>query len=131
MQGWAKLSWPAVALALLQSLCALAALLAGIGTVLGISLLATFGGVLRAAQFLHADAIRLPMITAALLVAVLNLWVVGRTRRLRQNPAGAWRRRSPEARQLWHERVQVTVAVVTIILVLTEMSLHLHNHGHI
>ena len=53
---------------------------------------------MRVAVAFHTDWIRLPMIGIALAGALLNLWVLSRLRRLRSNPASAWRRgRRPKA----------------------------------
>jgi hypothetical protein len=129
--GIRALSWTAIGFALLQSVCALALALAGGGALIGFSLLAAFSGLMRVAVAFHADWIRLPMIGIALAGALLNLWVWSRTRRLRANPAGAWRRQAPDLKQLHRERIQLAMALATILLVALEAGLHLHNHGHI
>jgi len=98
---------------------------------MGISLFVAFSGLMRLAVAIHADWIRLPMIGVALAGALLNLWVLARLRRLRANPASAWRRHPADTKQLHREKIQLYVALVTIALVALEAGLHLHYHGHI
>ena len=86
---------------------------------------------MRVAVSFHADWIRLPMIGIALAGALLNLWALARLRRLRANPASAWRRQPADPRQLHREKVQLAVALATIFLVAVEACLHFFNHGHI
>lgn len=129
--GLKALNWTAIVFAVLQSVCALALALSTAGALIGFSLLVAFSGLLRVGVALHADWIRLPMIAVALAGALLNLWVWARLRRLRTNPASAWRRQPGDSKQLRREWVQLSVALTTIVLVLLEAGLHLHNHGHI
>lgn len=129
--GVRALNWTAIGFAVLQSVCALAVTLATAGTLIGISLLSAFSGFMHVAVSFHADWIRLPMIGIALAGALLNLWVLARLRRLRANPAGAWRRQPADHRQLRREKIQLAVALTTIALVVLEAGLHFHNHGHI
>ena len=129
--GIRALNWTAVGFAILQSVCALALTLATAGTLIGISLLSAYSGFMQMAVSFHADWIRLPMIGVALAGALLNLWVLARLRRLRANPASAWRRQPADSRQLHREKIQLAVALATIALVAIEASLHFHNHGHI
>lgn len=129
--GVRALNWTAIGFAVLQSVCALAVTLATAGTLIGISLLSAFSGFMRVAVSFHADWIRLPMIGIALAGALLNLWVLARLRRLRANPASAWRRQPTDPKQLHREKIQLSVALATIALVVLEACLHFHNHGHI
>jgi hypothetical protein len=129
--GIRALNWTAIGFAILQSVCALALTLATAGTLIGISLLSAYSGFMQLAVSFHADWIRLPMIGIALAGALLNLWVLARLRRLRANPASAWRRQPADSRQLHREKIQLAVALATIALVAIEASLHFHNHGHI
>ncbi|MGD0942201.1 MAG: hypothetical protein ABR905_21115 [Terracidiphilus sp.] len=131
VSGVKALNWTAISFAALQSICALALALASAGALIGFSLLATFSGFMRLAVAFHADWIRLPMIGIALAGALLNLWVLARMRRLRANPASAWRRHPVDKNQLRREKIQFCVALVTIALVALEAGLHLHYHGHI
>jgi hypothetical protein len=125
------LNWTAIGCAVLQSVCALALVIGSAGTLAGVSLLTALGGLMRVAVAFHADGIRLPMLGLAATGALLNLWVLARLRRLRANPAGAWRRREADPQQLRRERLQLLVACATLALIALEMGLHLHNHGHI
>jgi hypothetical protein len=125
------LNWTAIGFAILQSVCALALALGSLSALIGFSLLTAFSSLLRVAVAFHADWIRLPMITLALAGALLNLWVLSRLRRLRANPASAWRRGEIDAKQMRREKIQLAVALVTIALVVLEAGIHLHNHGHI
>jgi hypothetical protein len=131
LSGARVINWTAIGFAVLQSICALAFVLGSAGALIGFSLLTAFGGLMRVAVAFHADWIRLPMIGFALVGALLNLWVLSRLRRLRSNPASAWRRGTIERKQLRREKIQLAVALATIVLVVLEAGLHLHYHGHI
>ena len=131
VSGVKALNWTAISFAVLQSICALALALSAAGALMGISLFVAFSGLMRLAVAIHADWIRLPMIGIALAGALLNLWVLARLRRLRANPASAWRRHPAGTKQLHREKIQLYVALVTIALVALEAGLHLHYHGHI
>jgi len=129
--GVRALNWTAIGFAVLQSICALAVTLATAGTLISISLLSAFSGLMRVAVSFHADWIRLPMLGIALAGALLNLWVLARLRRLRANPASAWRRKPADHAQLHREKIQLAVALATLALVAIEACLHFHYHGHI
>lgn len=131
LSGARAINWTAISFAVLQSVCALAFLLGSAGALIGFSLFTAFGGLMRVAVAFHADWIRLPMIGIALAGALLNLWVLSRLRRLRSNPASAWRRGAIDRKQLRREKIQLAVALATIALVVLEAGLHLHYHGHI
>jgi hypothetical protein len=129
--GARAINWTAIGFAVLQSVCALALVLGSVGGLIGFSLLTAFSGLMRVAVAFHADWIRLPMIGIALAGALLNLWVLSRLRRLRANPASAWRRGEIDSKQMRKEKIQLAVALATIALVVLEAGIHLHNHGHI
>jgi hypothetical protein len=109
----------------LQSACTLVMALSGARLIIGLGALAavTAGAQAPAAGF-HQDAIRIPMMTLAVLGSCINLYMIWRIRSLRNRPSAQWRRRPIAHRRLWGERVQITLAVITLFLVLAEFLAH-------
>src|SRR6266567_8280676 len=73
--------------AVMQSACTAVIAVSGVRVAIGFSALAAAAGIHTPAHGFHQDAIRIPMMVLALLGAFLNLYVVGRVRRLRRKPA--------------------------------------------
>src|SRR6266850_3815364 len=70
------------------------------------------------------DAIRIPMMVLAFLGAVLNLYVVGKVRRLRSRPASQWRQQPVTKKKLNSERFQIALSVLTLLLLAAEWITH-------
>ena len=81
------LNWSGIVFALLQSACTAVIAISGLRVAIGLSALAAAAGIHAPAHGFHQDAIRIPMMVLAFLGAVLNLYVVGKVRRLRSRPA--------------------------------------------
>lgn len=118
-------------MALLQSLCTAVLTISGIRVAIGLTALAAASGIYAPATGWHQDAIRIPMLLAATLGAVINLAVLIWIWRLRAQPSAQWRRRELSAREKRSERVQVILAVVTLVLVGLETWTHpmVHRTG--
>jgi hypothetical protein len=112
-------------LAVLQSVCTFFAAMDGLRVGIGISSLVVAASTAKAIDTLHVDWLRVPMISLAVVGAVLNLVVLWQIRRLRRNPAAQWRVRPVSAGRLRMERVQAVLSVVTLVLVFLEERQHL------
>jgi hypothetical protein len=125
------IGWTSVLFALLQSLCTAVLTLSGIRVAIGLSALAAASGIYAPAKGWHQDAIRIPMLIAATLGAVLNLVLLAWIRHLRNRPSAQWRRREPSAKERRSTRLQIILAVVTLILVGLETWTHpmVHRKG--
>ena len=123
--------WASVLIALLQSLCTAVLTISGIRVAIGLSALAAASGIYAPARGWHQDAIRIPMLIAATVGAVLNLAVIAWMRHLRNQPAAQWRRRERSVREKRSERLQIVLAVITLILVGLETWTHpmVHRKG--
>lgn len=128
-KGFGALSGAAVAMALLQSLCT--AILTANSIRVGIGLAALAAGSIAAPLLsFHRDAIRIPMLSLALLGAVVNLLVLAWVWRLRARPESQWRRREISRKQRISEALQVAMAIATLALVGLEIWTHpIVNHG--
>jgi hypothetical protein len=113
----------------LQSACTAVIALSGVRVAIGLSALAvaTFGVHTPAAGF-HRDAIRIPMMIAATLGSVINLYVIWRVRSLRTRPSSQWRTQPATPSQRRSERLQIALAVITLILVAAEWITHSMIH---
>ena len=128
-KGMGALSGAAMVMALLQSLCTAILTINGIRVGIGLAALAA-GSIAAPLLSFHRDAIRIPMLTLAVLGAVVNLLVLAWVWRLRARPESQWRQREIPKKQRRSERLQVVMAVATLVLVALEIWTHpIVNHG--
>ena len=64
------------------------------------------------------------MMVLAFLGAVINLYVIGKVRRLRSRPASQWRQQPVQKKKLSSERFQITLSVLTLLLLAAEWLTH-------
>ncbi len=116
-------------MALLQSLCTAILTINGIRVGIGLAALAA-GSIAAPLLSFHRDAIRIPMLSIAVLGAVVNLLVLGWVWRLRARPESQWRRQEISKKQRISEGLQVAMAIATLLLVGLEIWTHpIVNHG--
>jgi hypothetical protein len=65
----------------------------------------------------------------ALAGSLVNLYIVGRIRRLRANPASQWRQQPVPKKKLNSERLQIALSIITLLLLLAEWVTHPMIHG--
>src|ERR1700757_483999 len=105
----------------LQSACTVVMALSGLRLAIGLGALAAVAvGAKGPATGFHQDAIRIPMMTLAVLGSCINLYLIWKIRSLRKRPSTQWRQQPISRRRLWVEKVQIALAVVTLILVVAE-----------
>src|SRR5271154_176282 len=76
----------------LQSACTAVIAISGIRVAIGLSALAEATiGIHAPAGGFHRDAIRIPMMVAATIGSLINLYVIWRIRSLRARPSAQWR----------------------------------------
>jgi hypothetical protein len=80
--------------------------------------------VLKVADRLHVDAIRVPMMVLALVGSVVNLVALWQVWRLRKRGASAWRMKEVPAKKKRAERIQFVLAVLTLVLLVVEEVAH-------
>ncbi len=118
------ISWTSLAFALLQSACTAVIAISGIRVAIGLTALAAAAGINAPATGFHSDAIRIPMMLFAFLGACVNLYIVGRIRRLRARPSSQWRQTPVPKKKLNSERLQIALSVITLLLLLAEWVAH-------
>src|ERR1700723_1560058 len=102
----------------LQSACTAVIAISGVRVAIGLSALAgATVGIHAPAGGFHRDTIRIPMMIAATLGSLINLYVIWRIRSLRARPSSQWRIQPVTSREWWSERLQITLAILTLILV--------------
>jgi hypothetical protein len=116
-------SFASMTLALLQSLCTALLTINGIRVGIGLAALAA-SGIWAPVRSFHRDSIRIPMLTIAVVGALVNLAVLFWIHRLRTRPESQWRRREMTTKERRSERLQVAMAVVTLLLVGLEVWSH-------
>jgi formate hydrogenlyase subunit 3/multisubunit Na+/H+ antiporter MnhD subunit len=116
-------SFAAVTLAMLQSICTALLTINGIRTGIGLAALAA-SSIWTPVLAFHRDAIRIPMLTLAVVGALVNLAVLMWIARLRNRPEAQWRRRELTKKERRSERLQVAMAVLTLVLVGLEIWAH-------
>lgn len=118
------LSCSSVLFAILQSACTAVIAISGLRVAIGLSALAAAAGIHAPARGFHQDAIRIPMMVLAFLGAAINLYVIGKVRRLRKKPAAQWRMQPVSKKKLNSERFQIALAVLTLLLLAAEWITH-------
>ncbi|HEY1768161.1 MAG TPA: hypothetical protein VGG26_10915 [Terracidiphilus sp.] len=129
VKGLTAVSFASVAMALLQSLCTAVLTINGIRLGIGLAALAA-ASIWAPVRAFHRDAIRIPMLTLAVVGAVVNLAVLFWIWRLRARPEAQWRRREILRRQRRSEQLQAAMAVLTLCLVGAEVYGHAFIHHH-
>jgi hypothetical protein len=117
-------SWSGIVFAVLQSACTAVIAFSGLRVAIGLSALAAAAGIHAPAHGFHQDAIRIPMMALAFLGAVLNLYVIGKVRRLRSRPASQWRQQPLTKKKLNSERFQIALSILTLLLLAAEWITH-------
>jgi hypothetical protein len=118
------LNWSSVAFAFLQSVCSAFIALSSIRLFLGAAAFASALGVLKLADKIHIDVIRIPMMLFALVGSVLNLLVLWQVWRLRGRSASAWRQKPVSSQKRRSELLQLTLSLVTLLLLAVEYWAH-------
>src|SRR5690242_13554149 len=117
-------SWSSLVFAILQSACTAVIAISGLRVAIGLSALAAAAGIHAPPRGFHQDAIRIPMMVLAFLGAVINLYVVGKVRRLRTKPAAQWRQQPVTKSKLNSERFQIALSILTLLLLAAEWFTH-------
>jgi hypothetical protein len=117
------LGWSALCLAAVESLCAAAVALSGVRVVLGLSSLiaATAAG---PAHGFHREALRIPILWASGVIAVINLLLLWNENRIRQNPAAQWRLQPFTAKQRRQRWMQLATSFGALLLIFVEVFTH-------
>ena len=123
---WANVG--SILFALLQSACAAVLAISGFRVLIGLSALAAAAGVDAPAKGFHQDAVRIPMMSLALVGALANLYSVWRVRSLRARSAAQWRVQPVPRKKIRSERVQVALPIVTLVLLAAEWVTHSMLH---
>jgi hypothetical protein len=109
----------------LQSACTAVIAISGIRVAIGLSALAEATiGIHAPASGFHRDAIRIPMMIAATVGSLINLYVIWRIRTLRARPSSQWRVQAVTAKRRRSEVFQIVLAIVTLVLVAAEWITH-------
>lgn len=125
------IAWSSFFFALLQSICTIFAAANGLRVVIGLGAVVISASVGAMMDRFHTDALRVPMISLALVGSLLNLAILAQVRRLRGRSASQWRQQLPSPRKLRMERLQIVLSVATLVLVAVEEYLHVDFSGHL
>lgn len=108
----------------LQSACTAVIAVSSVRVAIGLSALAASFGIHAPARGFHQDAIRIPMMIAASIGSLVNLYVIWRIRSLRTRPSSQWRVQPATVKQKRSELLQIVLAIVTLVLVVSEWIFH-------
>jgi len=111
------LSGASLLLAALQSVCTAVLTISGIRLAIGLTAFALAGSVYAPVRWFHQDAIRIPMLTLAVVGAIVDLAVLAWIRHLRSQPSAQWRRKQQSRKDKRSQRLQVALAILTLLLV--------------
>jgi len=123
------IGWSSFFFALVQSVCSAFVALNGLRLLIGAAAFGSALGLLKIADNLHVDAIRIPMMIAAVLGALFNLVALWQVRRLRARSASAWRQKPLSNKKQTSESLQFTLSVLTLVLLAFEYYFHLKING--
>jgi hypothetical protein len=122
------LAWSSFLFAVLQSICGAAVTINGFRLAIGIGALVFTSGAGAAMARFHANWIRVPMISLALVGSLVNIAILIQVRRLRNRPAAQWRRKVLTTHQVRMERLQWTLSLAALVLIGIEEYLHFGFH---
>ena len=122
------LAWSSFVFAFLQSICTAAVTINGFRLAIGIGALAFSSGAGAAMTRFHANWIRVPMISLALVGSLVNIAILIHVRRLRNRPASRWRQKPLTAHQVRMERLQWILSLAALVLFAIEEYLHFGFH---
>ncbi len=119
--GSTALSLGALAVAMIEGVCAGLVLLKGVAVTSSLFALTAAGG---ATSWIHEDRVRIPLMVLAAGAALANLYMVVNGWRLRRNPAAAWRVRPLSSREKRRTGFVVLASLVTLALIAGEIYGH-------
>jgi hypothetical protein len=125
------IGWSSVSFAVLQSVRTAFRAMAGLRLVVGVGSLALSAEATQLMNRMHADWLRVPMMSLALVGAPFNMAALLRIWRLRRHPASQWRMAPLPARKLRMERWQMALSIATLVLPILEETFHLHLTHHL
>lgn len=121
--GGVLLGWSSLVLAALEALCAAAVALSGVRVLFGLSSLIAASAAGPAEGF-HRNALRLPILWASGVLAVITLVLWWNEERIRRNPSAQWRLQPLTRRQRAFRWMQVGSSVAALLLILAEVLTH-------
>jgi hypothetical protein len=124
----AVLGWSSLFLAALESICVLAVALSGVRVLLGLSSLIGAASAAEPAHGFHREALRVPILGASGVIAVVNLLLLWNENRIRQNPAAQWRIQPLAPKQRRQRWIQIVTSIGALLLILIEVSTHSWFH---
>jgi hypothetical protein len=116
------LSWSALCLAAVESICAGMVALSGVRVLLGMSSL--IGAAAGPAQGFHREGLRVPILWISGVIAVVTLFLVWNESRMRRNPASQWRLQPLTPRQRRQRWIQIATSVAALLLIAAEVVTH-------
>lgn len=117
------IGWASLALAAVQAICVAAVALSSVRVLLGMTSLVAAGAA-GPAQGFHRNALRLPVLWIAGILAVLNLLLLWNENRIRRNPSARWRLQPLTSRQRRGRWMQLGTSVASLVLILAEVVSH-------
>jgi hypothetical protein len=122
------LAWSSFGFAFLQSICTAVIAINGVRLAIGIGALVLTSGAGAAMVRFHAEWIRIPMLSLALVGSLVNIAILVHARHLRNRPAAQWRVKPLTTHQRRMEQLQWALSVAALFLIAVEESLHIHLH---
>ena len=119
------IGWSSLFFAVVQSVCSAFVALSSVRLLIGAAAFSSALGLLKVADKIHFNAIRVPMLLVALAGSLVNLVAVWQVRRLRGRSASAWRQSPLSSKKLNAERLQLTLSILTLVLLAFEYYFHI------
>ncbi len=110
---------------LAQGVCVLLMAANSIKALLGISSAAVAGG----SSWLHADAVRIPLMIIAGVTATFTIYTIWNGWRLRNSPSARWRKRPLSRKEKVSIAAGLFFSILSLLLVVGELVAHRILHG--
>lgn len=117
-------SWTAFILSVVEAACVFAVMAAKSGLLLG----SLAGFMTGWTVFLHKDFLRIPALLAAIIMTLVNAFILWRFFSIRNSPAAAWRKRPLTKRERLRIGMVLFLSVITLLVAFREI--YLHRLGH-
>lgn len=119
------IGWSSFFFAVVQSACSAFVALSSVRLLIGAAAFGSALGLLKIADKIHFEAIRIPMMLVALVGSLINLVAIWQVRRLRGRSASAWRQKTLTGKKLSAERLQLALSILTLVLLVFEYYSHI------
>src|SRR5262249_23939931 len=124
LAGELRLSFAALASAVIQGICTFAVAVSAARLFLGVASVTTAGG----SSLIHSDPVRFALRYVSAFLATATLWVIWNGWRLRNRGSARWRRVPLTSGEKWNIVIGLTSSILSWVLIVAEVFAHQKMH---